>query len=555
MGAKDVSEGHRTTGPKGLPERVTCPATDLFFNVEVAARRFPDKPYLLYYDTPVTFRRFKDEVERIAGWLEQRGVRVGDRVLLYMQNCPQFVIGYYAIIRANAVVVPVNPMNLTGELRPYITDTDAKVALVAQELSDQIKPFLGAGLEALLVTAYSDYLKVVTDLALPDVVASPQRTVAGPGVFLWHAALALNLRPGPVKAGPDDLCVLPYTSGSGGLPKGCRHTHRSIMSNLVAGVVWFSAVADSVFLATLPFFHVTGMQFSMNGPLYAGSTVVLLTRWDRRVAAKCIERYRVTSWTAIPTMLVDFLTNPEIDSYDLSSLRFVSGGGAAMPEAIAREMADRGIPYVEGYGLTETIAQSHLNRPERPLGQCLGIPVFQTESMVVDPVTLDVRPVNEPGEILIRGPQLFSGYWRDPAATQAAFVDIDGKTWFRTGDVGRIDEEGNFFFVDRLKRMINASGFKVSPAEVESALYHHPAIKEACVVAAKDSHRGETVKALIVLKEGRVGAVGEQDIVIWARERMAAYKAPRIVEFVESLPKSGTGKIAWRLLQDRELNP
>jgi len=548
-----VSVQSQSVWPNNRLREVTCPATNLFFNVEVSAARFPDKPFLVFYDTSITFGRFKVEVERIAAWLEFHGVGHGDRVLLYSQNCPQFVIGYYAILRANAVVVPVNPMNLTGELRSYVVDTGAKLAIVAQELYPQISPYLGDGLDQLLVLAYSDYLEAKTDLALPEIVAAPRRRAPEEGVVLWHDVLALNLRPGPLVFGAEDLGVLPYTSGSSGSPKGCMHTHRSVMSNLVAGVVWFSSVADSVFLATLPLFHVTGMQFSMNGPLYAGATVVLLTRWDRQAAAKCIARYRVSAWTAIPTMLVDFLSNPAIDDHDLTSLRMVSGGGAAMPEAIAQKMSDRGIPYVEGYGLTETISQTHLNRPELPIKQCLGIPVYQTESIIVDPITLQVLEINESGEILTRGPQLFSGYWRDPAATERAFVTIGGKKWFRTGDIGRIDELGNFYFVDRLKRMINASGFKVSPAEVESALYHHPAVKEACVVATKDAHSGETVKAIIVLKEGQAGAIGEGEIMAWARERMAAYKAPRAIEFVASLPKSATGKISWRLLQDKEL--
>ena len=553
MSASDASAEMSSACPPGPVRQINCPETDLFFNVEVSARRFPDKPYLVFYDTPITYRRFKDEAEQIAAWLQQQGVAAGDRVLLYMQNSPQFIIGYYAILRANAVVVPINPMNLTDELRTYVADTDAKVALVGQELCDQIRPLLGDGLQALLVAAYSDYLEEETTLALPEVVRAPRSEVAGAGITRWHVALAATLRPGPVTVGPDDLSVLPYTSGSSGLPKGCMHTHRSVMSNIVGGVRWYSAAAESVFLATLPMFHVTGMQFSMNGPLFAGATIVMLTRWDRAVAATCIERYQVTAWTAIPTMLIDFLGNSDLDPRKLQSLKLISGGGAAMPAAIAQRLADLGIPYVEGYGLTETIAQSHLNLPERPIKQCLGVPVFGTESIVVSPDTLEIRGPDEPGEILIRGPQVFKGYWRDSAATAAAFVVVSGKRWFRTGDIGRVDREGNFFFLDRNKRMINASGYKVSPAEVEATLYHHPAVKEACVVATKDPHRGETVKALIVLSPGYPGEIDEQAIIAWSREHMAAYKVPRVVEFIESLPKSGTGKIAWRQLQDREM--
>jgi fatty-acyl-CoA synthase len=230
----------------------------------------------------------------------------------------------------------------------------------------------------------------------------------------------------------------------------------------------------------------------------------------------------------------------------------MSGGGAAMPEAIAQKLLDMGITYVEGYGLSETIAPSHINPPDRPKKQCLGIPIFDVESMVVDPNTFQELPADEVGEILTRGPQLFKGYWNNPDATRSTFVEIEGKSWFRTGDLGRVDADGYFFMVDRLKRMINASGYKVWPAEVEALMYQHPAIQEACVIGAKDPHRGETVKAVVVIKEAQRGKVSEQDIIDWAHANMAAYKSPRLVEFVETLPKSGTGKVMWRALQEKE---
>jgi fatty-acyl-CoA synthase len=197
--------------------------------------------------------------------------------------------------------------------------------------------------------------------------------------------LAANARPGPIEVGPDDLCVMPYTSGTTGHPKGCMHTHRTVMHTLMAGYQWFGIQQDAVYLAVLPFFHVTGMQGSMSGPLQSGATVVLLPRWDREAAAQCIARYGVTSWTAIPTMIIDFLMNPNLGNYDLGSITRMSGGGAAMPEAIAQKLLDMGITYVEGYGLSETIAPSHINPPDRARKQCLGIPIFDVESMVVDP--------------------------------------------------------------------------------------------------------------------------------------------------------------------------
>jgi fatty-acyl-CoA synthase len=548
-----MSDRHFAHWPRHVPHHLTIPETDLFYNVEVSARRFPGKPCLVYYDTKISFARFKDEAERVAGWLERHGVKKGDRVLLCMQNSPQFVIAYYGILRANAVVVPVNPMNLTNELRHYVKDSGAAVAVVAQDLYPRFEPLLAEGLERVLVAAYSDYLEAPTDLPVPDFVRAPREAPARSCVTPWSDAISQNLRPGPGTVGPDDLCVLPYTSGTTGNPKGCMHTHRSVMHTAVGGMQWFGVQQDSVHLAVMPFFHVTGMQSAMNGGLFVGGTVVLLSRWDREAAARCVQRYGITSWSAAPTMVIDFLSNPRINEYDLSSLKAMSGGGAAMPEAIARDMTRRGIPFVEGYGLSETISQTHLNPRENPKAQCLGIPTFDTESMVVDPDSLAELAVGEVGEIVTRGPQVFLGYWNNPQGTAAAFVEIDGKRWFRTGDLGRVDEEGYFFLVDRLKRMINASGFKVWPAEVESLMYQHPAIQEACVIAAKDAHRGETVKAVIVLKQSCRGTVSEHEIIEWARANMAAYKIPRIVQFVDSLPKSASGKLMWRALQDAEL--
>jgi fatty-acyl-CoA synthase len=552
-----VSTRHFAHWPKGLPRHMTIPETDLFYNVEVSARRYPAKPFLVFYDTQISYAEFKDEAERIAGWLQAQGVAKGDRVLLYMQNSPQFVLSYYGILRANAVVVPVNPMNMTTELRHYVKDAGAKVAIVAQDIYPQMQPLLGTGadqgLEQILVAAYSDYLKAPTELKVPDFVKAPRTAIGDAGATAWCDMLAANIRPGPIDVGPDDLCVMPYTSGTTGHPKGCMHTHRTVMHTLMAGYQWFGIQQDAVYLAVLPFFHVTGMQGSMSGPLQSGATVVMLPRWDREAAAQCIARYGVTSWTAIPTMIIDFLMNPNLGNYDLSSITRMSGGGAAMPEAIAQKLLDMGITYVEGYGLSETIAPSHINPPDRAKKQCLGIPIFDVESMVVDPISFKELPAGEVGEVLTRGPQVFKGYWNNPEATRNAFVEIDGENWFRTGDLAYVDEDGYFFMVDRLKRMINASGFKVWPAEVEALMYQHPAIQEACVISAKDPHRGETVKAVVVIKEAQRGTVSEQDIVDWAHANMAAYKSPRIVEFVSTLPKSATGKVMWRSLQEKEM--
>jgi fatty-acyl-CoA synthase len=550
-----MSRAHLKYWPKALPVDITTPSTSVFYNAEVAATRYPNKPFLIFYGTPLTYADFKDQAERLAGYLQQEcGVQKGDRVLLVAQNSPQFIVGYYAALRADAVVVPINPMSVTADLQHYIHDSGAKAAIVAQEVFSQIQPLIGDELKNVIVGAYADYVTEPTDLRLPEAVAAPRQVLTGRGVALWADVLQKNLRPGPHTVGPDDLCVIPYSSGTTGRPKGCMLTHQNVMHTLVTNSLWFETVPDITQLVVLPFFHVTSMQGGMNGPIYQGSTIVLMSRWDREVAAELMQRFRPTAWTAIATMVIDFLANPRIDQYDLSSLQRVSGGGAAMPAAVGERLQQLiGSPYIEGYGLTETIAPTHINPPDRAKRQCLGMPIFNTDSRVIDPETLQELPAGQVGEIVTHGPQVFRGYWRNDEATRAAFIEIEGKQFFRTGDLGYVDEEGYFFLVDRLKRMINASGFKVWPAEIEAQMYQHPAVLEACVIAAKDAHRGETVKAVVVLRPNHKGKVTEGDIIEWTRQNMATYKHPRIVEFVDALPKSATGKVQWRALQEAEL--
>jgi fatty-acyl-CoA synthase len=449
-------------------------------------------------------------------------------------------------------------MNRSEELRHLAEDSGAVAALVSQELWPHWQPVVGGGgpppihsLRHLVVAAYADHLDTPTDLPVPDWVSAPAEPVHHPLACTWAQALAARREPGPLTVGPDDLCAMPYTSGTTGRPKGCRHTHRSVMSTAVGGVNWFGRNQDAVYLSALPFFHVTGLSGGLNGPIYTGATLVVLPRWDREIAARCMERHRVTTWQCITTMLVDFLALPGLDRFDLSSLSGIRGGGAAMPEAVALRLRQlTGLDYVEGYGMSETMAATHINPAQRPKPQCLGVPVFDVDARIVDPETLRELPLGEPGEIVVHGPQVMQGYWNDEAATAAAFITLAGKRFLRTGDIGRIDEDGYFFMTDRLKRMINASGYKVWPAEVEALLYHHPAVQEACVIGAPDGRRGETVKALVVRREGH--GLDAQTLVDWAHGHMAAYKCPRVVEFVDALPKSGTGKVLWRELQARE---
>jgi fatty-acyl-CoA synthase len=563
---------HHQVWPKRLPRSINPPATSLWHNLAVSALRFPDKPALVFFNRVLSYAQVLRQAERLAATLHSLGVRGGDRVLLDMQNCPQWVIAHFAILRANAVVVPVNPMNRAEELKHYITDPDVKVAIIAADLagelakaSAQLAP--GERLAHMVVTHYSDAFEVAAagegDAAMPPAWREWLGTRHAPPVLedgtvmdwadaISDAALEAGELP-PHTAAPQELAVLPYTSGTTGLPKGCMHTHASLMHNAVGSCLWGNSTFENVVLSVVPMFHITGMVSVMHASIYGGSTLVIMPRWDRELAGRLISRWRVTHWTNIPTMVIDLLGSPNFASFNLSSLVYIGGGGAAMPQAVAQRLWEQyGLRFAEGYGLTETAAPSHSNPPDATKQQCLGVPFLSTDARVIDPLTLQEMPQGEQGEIVMCGPQNFQGYWKRPDATAAAFIELDGKRFFRSGDLGRMDEQGYFFITDRLKRMINASGFKVWPAEVEALMFRHPAIQEACIISTHDAYRGETVKAVVVLRPAAKGQTSEEDIIGWCRDNMAAYKYPRVVQFVDALPKSGSGKVMWRTLQEAE---
>ena len=561
--APNAQRPHHAIWPSRLPRELVLPQTTLWFNLEVSAARYPDKAAYSFFGKSITYTELKRQAEALAGWLQAQGLAKGERVLLFMQNCPQFVAALYAIVRADAVVVPVNPMNRADEFGHYISDAGARFAITTADLAAIVHEA-----DAALPAAQRLHRVVATRLAeaMPEVLDDADKPAPAildwllcdpalpAGTVRWRDALAAGHRPRAHTAQPDDLVLLPYTSGTTGMPKGCMHTHRSLMPNIVGGGLWGFGSAEAVSLGVVPMFHITGMLYGALGNVYNGSTTVMLPRWDRDLAGRLISRHRVSHFTCIPTMIIDLFGSPNYKSFDLSSLRYISGGGAAMPHAVAERLQNEfGLTFAEGYGLTETAAPSHANPPERAKLQCLGIPIFGVDSRVIDTVTLQEVPIGETGEIVTHGPMLFKGYWGHPEATAEAFIDIDGKRFFRTGDLGRMDEEGYFFITDRVKRMINASGFKVWPSEVELLLFKCPLVQEACIIAARDAYRGETVKAVVVPRAEVRDSVTSQDIIDWARQHMATYKVPRLVEFVDHLPKSGSGKVMWRLLQEKEL--
>jgi acyl-CoA synthetase (AMP-forming)/AMP-acid ligase II len=519
--------------PAGLGDAVQPPRGSLWDALAASAEARSDKNAFVLGETALSYTALVGQAEALAGWLQRHAcVRQGDRVLLWSQNSLAFVIATYAILRADAVVVPINAMWTTDEARHVVDDSGARVAIVADEFVPRLAPLLG-----------------------PQGIAQALR-IGGSGggdaaLTAWDNALAAGLRPRPHRAGRDELAVLPYTSGTTGRPKGCMHTHGSVQSANLAAAAWRAQSDAEVFLSVAPLFHALGMQNGMHLPTLLGATAVLLPRWNRDAALVLIERHRVSCWAAPPTMLLDFFSNPALTPAAVRSLRLVNGGSAPMPASLAETMRERyGIAYQEGYGMTETASFLIGNPPQRSKLGSLGVPGPGVDCRIVDPETLRELAPGEVGEIVVAGPQLMRGYWRAPQADAQAFIEIDGRRFLRTGDLGRADAEGYLFMTDRLKRMISVSGYKVWPAEVEAMLLTHPAVHEACVIATPDARSGEAVKALVVTKPG--AAIDAAALIAWSREQMAVYKAPRMIELVASLPKSTTGKVLWRELQDQE---
>ncbi|WP_153721975.1 long-chain-fatty-acid--CoA ligase [Sporosarcina cascadiensis] len=538
--------------PPRIAKTLTVPETTIYDNLAITAKKYPNKTAYEFYGGSATYTELLNEIEKMAGYLEQEcRVEKGDRILLLMQNSPQFLVSLFAILRVRGVAVAINPMSTTDDLQFFLEDGDIKMAFTGQELYPKLEPLIGTTtLDTVIAAAYSDCIDEGKALgAIPEEVKAPAQVL--PKTVSWSKALNANKTPSVYTGESDDMAMIPYTSGTTGAPKGCIHTNRTIQANTTGSYHWMSMSPDTVALTSLPLFHVTGLTHSALNPVLAGSTMIILTRWDRDYAIKAIEHFRVSHWINISTMLIDFLANPKLADYDISSLVVVGGGGATLPVAVGEKLRQwTGLDYVEGYGLSETMSHTHFNPPNRPKLQCLGIPAFNVDARIIDPATGEELGAGEEGELVVDAPQMFKGYYHQEEETKASKIRVDGKEFFRTGDIVRMDNEGYFFIVDRVKRMINAAGYKVWPTEVESILYKHPAIQQACVVRHPDEVRGETVKALIILNDDYKGKVTGDEIIEWSKDQMASYKYPRIVEFRDSFPVTSSGKILWRQLQD-----
>ena len=536
---------------EGQPAELTPEFGDALSMFEAAVARNPDGDAIRYFDGRITLRELDELSDALAVGLLESGFSRGDRVALYLQNVPQFVIGLVGTWKAGGIAVNINPMNRERELELLLHDSGARVLLCLESLYRDVAAGVvdRTGVRTVLTTSELEYQTRDDPRAFPGAERIP------PADTVDLAGLLARFRgatPPPVTFEPGDTAVLTYTSGTTGPPKGAMNSHGNVVFNSQAYREWCGLGPDDVVLGVAPLFHITGLIAHVTVSLLLGVPLVLFHRFEPSLAVDTIRDQRPTFTVGSITVFIALMNVPGVERDALASLTKIWSGGAPIPPSTVTAFSAAFGTYVHNiYGLTETTSPSHAVPfgADAPVDEAsgalsVGAPIYNTVVRIVGDDGQELPP-GEVGEIVTEGPQVVSGYWGKPEETKQA---IPGGA-LHTGDVGYMDERGWFYIVDRKKDQINAGGYKVWPREVEDVLYEHEAVREAAVVGVPDQYRGETVKAFVSLRPGR-GAT-EDELIAFCRERMAAYKYPRQVEILDEIPKTVTGKLLRRELRDR----
>ncbi len=540
--------------PAGIPPTIEIPNRMLHEIVGDTVHRWPDRTALIYYGARWTYRRFWEEAERLAASFVHEGVRPGDRVAIYLPNCPAYPIAYFAALRIGASVAQISPLYLGQDLHRLLDDSRPKAIVTLEILYPNLAKLSGTPpLPVVYVGRLREFYPfwkrpfvnsvlrrrgMVTDFPHANNVRPWTRTVRSAGsITEFHGDPAQT------------VAVLQYTGGTTGIPKAAMLTHYNLVANAFQSRAWFApdASEQEIVLAAIPFFHVYGMTIALNYPMFDGAAIVMQTRPEVNELLGLIQKYRPTQFPGVPALYQAINQHPRVGQFKIRSIKVCLSGSAPLPLEVARKFEELTGGYlVEGYGLSEASPATHANpvHGERRAGS-IGLPLPSTEERIVDlQDRVTVVPLGETGELEVRGPQVMLGYYHQPGET--ALVLHDG--WLRTGDVARLDADGYCYIVDRKKDMVIVGGFKVYPREVEEVLYQHPGVADAAVVGVPDAERGEAVRAFIVRTPG--ATVTEAELIQFVRDRIAHYKAPRSIEFRESLPRSGVQKVLRRVLRD-----
>ena len=538
--------------PKDYSPDLTPEATNSLEHLRKTVQLHGNKPALYYFDKMISYKELDDMSDAFACALIDLGVKKGDRVSLYLQNIPQFIIGQFGIWKSGGIIVPLNPMYREKELTYYFRDASVRVLVCMESLYGEMirKVAKETGVEHVITTSELDFLDLKSPL--PPILKGVEKVKGLESLdFMKLIEKYQGKHPPEVKLFPQDVAYLTYTSGTTGPPKGAMNSHGNVAFNSeVYRHCWKLTPSDRM-LGAAPFFHVTGMVGHIGTCIASGTPLILFYRFDPKTTFQMIEKWKATCTIAAITVFIALMNDPDIGKYDLSSFKKVYSGGAPVIPAVVERFEKLTGTYIHNvYGLTESTSPATLV----PLGSrapvdpatgaiAIGVPIPSHEAKIMDLSDPEKElPPGEVGELAIKGPGIISGYWNKPDETAHAIR----QGWLFTGDVGTMDDRGWVYLLDRKKDMIIASGFKVWPREVEDAIYLHPSVREVAVVGIPDPYRGETVKAFVALKEEFEGKVKAEDIIAHCKERMAAYKYPRQVEFVKEVPKTATGKFLRR---------
>ncbi len=549
----------------GVPYHIDYPDVPLYHFVEEAARQHPDHVALIFKGGKVTYRELDEQINRMAAALAKMGVKKGDRVAILMANCPQFVISYFGILKAGGIVVACNPLYAPPELEHQLNDCGAEVIIVMSRFYPVIQQIRSkTSIRQVIVTNIKEYFPPVLKLLFTLLLEKKEgdRVELAPGDLWFQDVLSAHSpadRP-KVEINPwEDVAIFQYTGGTTGIPKGAMATHRNLVANSLQIKRWLPDVreAGEIVLVALPLFHVYGMVAAMCYGLAAAATLIIIPNpRDIDDILETINKYRPSIFPGVPTMYNAINHHPKVieGKVDIKSIRAcISGSAPLLRETQTRFEQLTGGNLREGFGLSEAPTATHCNPMygENREGS-IGLPLPDVDAAIVDLETgTKFLDVGEEGELVIRGPQVFKGYWQMPTETANTLRKLpDGNVWLFTGDIAKMDEDGYFYIVDRKKDMIICGGYNVYPREVEEVLKEHPKVLEVAVAGVPDPYRGETVKAWIVLKPGETAT--EEEIIEWSKQRLAKYKYPRYIEFRSELPKTFVGKTLRRMLVAEE---
>ncbi|WP_276356750.1 AMP-binding protein [Cohnella caldifontis] len=542
--------------PAEVPPTYRYPKRNLASFLIDSAEAYPNRTALEFMGKKISYSSLLRSARRFANALLRLGIRKGDRVAVMLPNCPQAVIAYYGTLMMGGVVVMTNPLYVPRELEHQLADADVRAIVTLDALLKRVRDATAERpLERVIVTSVADYLPFPLNL-LYGLKQRREGTAVNVSyddkVRSFRELLAVSGEdPVEVHMDPErELALLQYTGGTTGLAKGVMLTHANLVANTIQSRLWChkAGQAKERYLAALPFFHVFGLTCLLNLGIYTAGTLILVPRFEIDRVLDTIRKRKPTVFPGAPTMYIAVINHPRISRFNLSSIEMCISGAAPLPLHVQERFeALTGGRLIEGYGLTEASPVTHANNiwGKRKHGS-IGIPFPDTDARIVKPGTFEDAEPGEIGELAVRGPQVMQGYWKRPEET--AKILQDG--WLLTGDLGRMDEDGFFYILDRSKDLIIAGGYNVYPREVEEVLYGHPDVEEAAVAGIADPYRGETVKAYIVLKPGADATA--DDLKIWCKERLAAYKVPKLYEIRDKLPKTMAGKVLRRKLIEEE---